>query len=67
MNTLNTSELVQPSLVSLIRASLGLTLISLGLCGFLYSTVGTGLGQLLFPEQANGSLIEIDGKVLGSC
>ena len=66
MNTLNTSELVQPSLVSLIRASLGLTLISLGLCGFLYSTVGTGLGQLLFPEQANGSLIEIDGKVLGS-
>ena len=26
----------------------------------------TGLGQLLFPHQANGSLVEKDGKVIGS-
>ena len=66
MNTVHTSELIAPSYPSLIRASVGLTLISLGLCGFLYSAAATGLGQLLFPQQANGSLIEMDGKVLGS-
>ena len=66
MNTVHTSELIAPSYPSLIRASLGLTLISLGLCGFLYSAAATGFGQLLFPQQANGSLIERDGQVLGS-
>src|SRR5579871_3147324 len=29
-------------------------------------TVITGLAQLLFPHQANGSLITKDGKVIGS-
>lgn len=35
-------------------------------CGVLYTGVVTGLAQLIFPEQANGSLIEIDGKKYGS-
>ena len=34
--------------------------------GLLYSLAGTGLGRLLFPQQATGSLIERDGKVVGS-
>ena len=66
MNTVNTEHLLQPSYASLLRASIGLTIMSLGLCGFLYSATVTGLGQLLFPAQANGSLIELDGKILGS-
>ena len=66
MNTVNTQHLLQPSYASLLRASIGLTIMSLGLCGFLYSATVTGLGQLLFPAQANGSLIELDGKILGS-
>lgn len=36
------------------------------ICGILYTGAVTGLAQLLFPEQANGSLIEIDGKKYGS-
>ena len=36
------------------------------LCGFLYTVVCTGVNQLLFPYQANGSVIEIDGKTYGS-
>ncbi|MGN0662034.1 MAG: potassium-transporting ATPase subunit KdpC [Faecalibacterium sp.] len=41
---------------------LGCTLV----CGVLYTAVVTGLAQLLFPKQANGSIIEVDGKVYGS-
>lgn len=35
------------------------------LCGVLYTGVVTGAAQLLFPEKANGSIIEVDGKQYG--
>ena len=34
-------------------------------CGILYTGVVTGLAQLLFPEKAGGSIIEVDGKKYG--
>jgi K+-transporting ATPase ATPase C chain len=34
--------------------------------GVLYPGVVTGLGQLLFRSQANGSILERDGKAVGS-
>jgi len=34
--------------------------------GLGYPLVVTGLGQLAFPDQANGSLVVQDGKVVGS-
>ena len=49
-----------------LRAALGLSVITLTLCGFVYSAVTTGIGQILFPEQANGSMIEQNGKIVGS-
>lgn len=35
------------------------------LCGVIYTGVVTGLAQLIFPNQANGSIIEVDGKKYG--
>jgi potassium-transporting ATPase KdpC subunit len=46
--------------------ALRLALVTWVLCGIAYPGAVTGLAQLLFPHQANGSLIERDGKVIGS-
>lgn len=35
-------------------------------CGLGYTLVVTGISQVAFPYQANGSLITVDGKVVGS-
>lgn len=36
------------------------------ICGGLYTVVVTGIGQLVFREKANGSIIEVSGKKYGS-
>ncbi|MDO4288130.1 MAG: potassium-transporting ATPase subunit KdpC [Eubacterium sp.] len=36
------------------------------LCGLIYTGLVTGIAQLIFPDKANGSIIEVDGKKYGS-
>jgi K+-transporting ATPase ATPase C chain len=43
-----------------------MTLATTVLLGIVYPLVVTGLAQLLFPQKANGQLIEANGKVVGS-
>ncbi|HZE74844.1 MAG TPA: potassium-transporting ATPase subunit KdpC [Gemmatimonadales bacterium] len=49
-----------------LRPAIVLTLVLCVITGLLYPGVVTAFAQLLFPRQANGSLITINGKVVGS-
>jgi potassium-transporting ATPase KdpC subunit len=49
-----------------IRPALVMIVLFTILTGLAYPLGMTGLGQLLFAHQANGSLVQKDGKVIGS-
>ncbi len=49
-----------------VRPAIVATLVLCVITGLAYPGVVTGLAQLLFPRQANGSLVSVDGKVVGS-
>lgn len=53
-------------LKSAIRPALVLTLLFAALLGIAYPLALTGIGQALFPSQANGSLIRDHHRVVGS-
>ena len=44
----------------------GIFIIFTIICGGIYTAVITGISQILFPKQANGSIIEVNGKKYGS-
>jgi K+-transporting ATPase ATPase C chain len=49
-----------------LRPAILMTLILCVITGFIYPGVVTGLAQLIFPRQANGSLVTVNGRVVGS-
>ena len=54
------------SIPSELLRSLRLTVVVFAVTGLIYPFVGTGLAQLLFNHQANGSLVTRNGQVVGS-
>ncbi|HEY7860169.1 MAG TPA: potassium-transporting ATPase subunit KdpC [Gemmatimonadaceae bacterium] len=49
-----------------LRPAIVLTLVLCVLTGFIYPGIVTAGAQLLFPRQANGSMISANGRVIGS-
>ncbi|KTR82564.1 ATPase [Novosphingobium barchaimii] len=51
---------------SSLRPAIVMTVLFAVVLGLLYPLAMTGIGQALFPAQANGSLVTENGKVIGS-
>jgi potassium-transporting ATPase KdpC subunit len=49
-----------------IKSAILITLVLTVITGLIYPLAITGLAQVLFPHQANGSLITANGKLIGS-
>lgn len=49
-----------------IKRGAKISLIMMVLCGGVYTLLTLIVGQVFFPYQANGSIIEVDGKEVGS-
>ena len=49
-----------------IRPAIVLVIVLTLITGLVYPLVMTGIAGVLFPRQAQGSLVEVDGKVVGS-
>jgi K+-transporting ATPase ATPase C chain len=48
------------------KPTIGLTLISLLICGLFFPILVTGIAQVFFPYQANGEIVQLNGKDIGS-
>jgi K+-transporting ATPase ATPase C chain len=49
-----------------LRPAIGLLVVLTIITGLLYPALVTAISQVVFPNQANGSFITVDGKTLGS-
>ena len=48
------------------RQAISLALLSLLICGIGFPLAITGLAQVLFPNQANGEIVQFNGQAIGS-
>ena len=53
-------------MAAMLRPALVVFVLLTALTGIAYPLLVTGVAQVAFPEQANGSLVVRDGRVIGS-
>ena len=52
--------------MKIIKKSILTSIVLMILCGIIYPLVMTGISQLVLNRQANGSMVSVDGKEVGS-
>lgn len=52
--------------MKIIKKSILISITLMILCGLIYPLLMTGISQIIFNKQANGSMIVVDGKEVGS-
>lgn len=52
--------------MKIIKKSIYISITLMILCGFIYPLFVTGISQLIFNKKANGSMITVDGREVGS-
>src|SRR5262249_15383538 len=60
------SERASQTMLRQLRPAIVITLVLTIITGMVYPLATLGVGQALFPSQANGSLIYVNGKAIGS-
>jgi potassium-transporting ATPase KdpC subunit len=63
--TINTGK-IKDSTIRHLVPSVIFTVVSVIALGIIYPLVMTGISQLIFPAQANGSMVYVNGKPIGS-
>ena len=48
------------------KSIVGLAVVSLLICGLFFPLLVTGIAQVFFPYQANGDIVQVNGKDVGS-
>ena len=56
----------EPKKGSVYRPVVAIAIISMVVCGLLFPLVITGIAQVAFPYQANGSLVQLGNRTIGS-
>ena len=56
----------EPKKRSVYRPVVAIAIISMIVCGLLFPLVVTGIAQVAFPYQANGSLVQLGNRTIGS-
>jgi len=56
----------EPKKGSVYRPVLAIAILSMVVCGLLFPLVITGIAQVAFPYQANGSLVQVGNRTVGS-
>jgi K+-transporting ATPase ATPase C chain len=49
-----------------LKPIIGLAVVSLLICGVVFPLLIIGIGQVLFPYQANGEIVQLNGQAVGS-